>query len=99
MRESWTDARLDDFSGHVDQRFDGVDADVRALREEMNERRLDRVDAKFEATQREMTNCFADLQGEMNHSFERMYRLMIQLGVGVGGGIIAALVGVIATQI
>jgi len=86
MRESWTDARLDDFAGHVDKRFgtleqrvdngfNRVDADVRALREEMN-KRFDHMDTKFEAVQREIAN-----------RFERLHRLMIQ----VGGGVVAAL--------
>lgn len=49
VRESWTDARLDDFAVHVDRRFDAlerrvdngfnrVDAELRALREETNSR-------------------------------------------------------------
>lgn len=38
MRESWTDARLDDFRHDVDQRFDRVDAELRALRKETNSR-------------------------------------------------------------
>lgn len=37
MRESWTDARLDDFAKHTDQRFDAV------------EKRFDRVDAELRA--------------------------------------------------
>jgi hypothetical protein len=36
VRESWTDARLDDFAAHVDQRFDAVD------------KRLDRIDDRIE---------------------------------------------------
>jgi hypothetical protein len=42
MRESWTDARLDDFRGEVDRRFgdvndrlDGVESEIRELRSEM----------------------------------------------------------------
>jgi hypothetical protein len=35
MRESWTDARLDDFAKHVDHRFDEVD------------RRFDKVDTEL----------------------------------------------------
>jgi len=31
MRESWTDARLDDFAKHVDTRFDAVDKRFEAL--------------------------------------------------------------------
>ena len=32
MRESWTDARLDDFRGEVGRRFDQVEAELRAQR-------------------------------------------------------------------
>jgi hypothetical protein len=46
MRESWTDARLDDFAKHVDQRFDLVEADLRGMQAEMNRR--------FDALQRQM---------------------------------------------
>lgn len=42
MRETWTDARLDDFVTHVDQRFDaidkrlgGVEADLKAMHRAM----------------------------------------------------------------
>ncbi len=31
MRESWTDARLDDFAAHVDKRFDKVEAELKTL--------------------------------------------------------------------
>ncbi len=42
MRESWTDARLDDFVVHVDKRFDAVD------------KRLDNVEGDLKAMQRVM---------------------------------------------
>jgi len=35
MRESWTDARLDDFRADVDRRFDKVEGDISELRGEM----------------------------------------------------------------
>jgi hypothetical protein len=61
MRESWTDARLDDFRTEtarssdalglrMDDGFKRVDADIRALRGEMNER-FAKVDDRFEAMQ------------------------------------------------
>lgn len=31
MRESWTDARLDDFAANVYRRLDGVEAELKAL--------------------------------------------------------------------
>jgi hypothetical protein len=38
MREAWTDARLDDLNHRVEDGFNRVDADIRALRAEMNSR-------------------------------------------------------------
>jgi hypothetical protein len=38
MRESWTDARLDDFRDDVNRRFDRVEGEIRELRGEMNRR-------------------------------------------------------------
>jgi hypothetical protein len=35
MRESWTDARLDDFRSDVDQRFERIEGELRELRAEM----------------------------------------------------------------
>ncbi len=61
MRESWTDARLDDFAAHTDKRFDAVDAELKAL------------SARFDA----------------------LNRTLLQ----VGGGVIVALIGLIATQL
>lgn len=44
MRESWTDARLDDFAGHTDQRFDALE---RRMENGFNE-----INARFDALQR-----------------------------------------------
>lgn len=54
MRDSWTDARLDDFAANVYRRLDGVEAELKALN-----------------------------------------RTLLQ----VGGGVIAALLGILATQL
>lgn len=54
-RETWTDERLDDLNLRVENGFNRVDADLRALRSEMNGRfeSLEaRMDARFDALQR-----------------------------------------------
>lgn len=53
MRESWTDARLDDFRGEVNRRFDKVEGEVRDLRGEMNELRSE-MKSGFESINRTM---------------------------------------------
>jgi len=37
MVQEWTDGRLDDFDRKVDQRFDRIEAEVRAFRSEMKD--------------------------------------------------------------
>ena len=80
-RAAWTDARLDDFQRNVDARFDQVDA------------RFDRVDARFDRLEREVR----DFRGEVHLEFGAMRSTMIWVGATVGGGILAGLLGVIAT--
>lgn len=65
MRESWTDARLDDFAAHTDQRFDSLER---------------RMEAGF---------------SEMSARFDGLQRTLLQ----IGGGVIVALIGLIATQL
>ncbi|MDX6601962.1 MAG: hypothetical protein QOF13_1164 [Solirubrobacterales bacterium] len=75
VRESWTDARLDDFREDVGRRFDKVD------------KRFDKVDTELQA---------------VGVRFDSLQRILMQIGfvLAVGLlGVIAALIGVIATQI
>jgi hypothetical protein len=53
MRESWTDARLDDFRSEVDRRFDKVEGDIRDLRREVNDLRSE-MKSGFESINRTM---------------------------------------------
>jgi hypothetical protein len=83
MRESWTDARLDDLNGKVDRGFERIDADLQAQwAESRNE---------FIALRSEMKAGF----DRVDERFDAMYRLMIQLG----GAMLAALIGLVATQL
>jgi len=61
MRESWTDARLDDFARNVDRRFDAVD------------RRFDDVDRRFDSVERRMEHGFA----EMNRRFDSLQHTLL----------------------
>ena len=86
MRQSWTDERLDDLNHRVDRRFDEVDK-----RFDKVDQRFDRIDGEFREMRVEMNARFDSLQ----HSSESLQRTMLQ----TSGLIIAALIGVIATQL
>lgn len=47
MRESWTDARLDDFAANVDKRFDAVDKRFDAVEAELRS-----LNGRFDALNR-----------------------------------------------
>jgi hypothetical protein len=88
--ESWSDERLDDLNGRVGSGFDRIDADLRGIRGEMGSLR------------HELRGEMGSLRGEMNSRFEQvdarfdsLQRTMLQLG----GGVIVALIGLIATQL
>jgi hypothetical protein len=55
MRESWTDARLDDFRTDVDRRFNGVD------------KRLDKVEDEIRDLRSEMKSGFESINRTMTH--------------------------------
>lgn len=94
MRESWTDERMDDFRDEVNRRFDKFEDDVDKRFDKFEgdvDRRFDEVDKRFDKVEGEVR----DLRAEMKSGFEGLYRVQFL----VGGGIIAALLGVIATQL
>ncbi len=89
MRESWTDERLDDFSKHVDHRFDEVD------------RRFDRVEVDLREFRAETKAAFT----EVGTRFERvesriddLHRTMLQLGVGGIATLAIGFLGLILTH-
>lgn len=57
MREKWTDERLDDMNARMAEGFQRVDADLRELRSDMNNR--------FEAMQRLIIQVGGGLFGTM----------------------------------
>jgi chromosome segregation ATPase len=90
MAKSWTDERLEERFDAIDQRFDGMD------------RRFDRVEGEIRDLRGEMNARFDKMNADMKAGFERaderfeaMHRLMVQGGVVI----IAALLGLIGTQL
>jgi hypothetical protein len=65
MRESWTDERLDDLKGSVNERFDQVDT------------RLDRMDTDIRELRRMMFHGFIALVGIMVTGFLSLAGLMV----------------------
>lgn len=86
MRVNWTDDRLDALSDRMDERFDRVDERFKQVDERFKQvdERFDRVEAGLVETRRELTARLDDLN-----------RTLLQ----VGGGIIAALLGVIGAVV
>jgi hypothetical protein len=105
MRESWTDERLDDLNGRIGEGFSRIDTDLRALRAESialrREMREESVALRSEmkeesiSLRRGMKEGFGALSSEMNARFDAMHQTMIRFG----GIVVAALIGVIATQL
>jgi tetrahydromethanopterin S-methyltransferase subunit G len=90
MRESWSDKRLDDLNAKVDRGFERVDAEVRALRVETR--------TEFVALRGEMKAGFERVDERferIDERFDALHRLMIQLG----GTVVVALIGLIATKL
>jgi hypothetical protein len=82
MRDSWTDARLDDFARHVDQRFDAVD------------QRFDTVERRMAEGFRRVDVDIRELRTDLNKKFDGLQRTLLL----ANAAIIAALIGVIVTQ-
>jgi hypothetical protein len=86
MRQSWSDDRLDGLNEKVDLRFDRVD------------QRFDEVDKRFDRVERDHREFRLEMKEfrmEMNGRFDSMQRTMLQ----IGGVVMAALLGIIATQL
>jgi hypothetical protein len=79
MRESWTDARLDDFRADVDRSFDQVD------------KRFDKVEGEI----RELRGEVKELRGEMKTGFETIHRTMVQGVVALSASFIAGFAAIV----
>jgi len=82
MRNSWTDERLDDFLDHVDQRFDRVD------------QRFDRVDQRFDRIEAEARSQRQEIMAE----FRSLHRTTLQIGAGIFGTLILAILTELASH-
>jgi hypothetical protein len=83
MRESWTDARLDDLREEAARRFDEVDRRFDTLERRMDNG-FDRVDVRFE---------------QIEARFDALQRTLLQIGGGVVATLIAGFFGVIVAQL
>ncbi|MEX2253393.1 MAG: hypothetical protein WD649_04520 [Thermoleophilaceae bacterium] len=86
MRDSWTDERLDDFRGEVNQRFDGVD------------KRFDQVDKRFEAMERRFDHVDRRFE-RIESRIDDVNRTMLRLGGGAIVTFVVGFAGMIATQL
>lgn len=96
-RMNWTDGRLQERFDSIDHRFDSVDRQFDAV-----DKRFESLERRFESLERRMDDGFervdADIGGlhsEMTQRFDALQRTLLQLG----GGVIVALIGLIATQL
>jgi hypothetical protein len=90
VREAWTDERLDYLNEKVDEGFADLKMELRD-RFDQAEKRADRFDARFNSLEERLDARF----GRLDERFEALNRTLI-------GGffvIVAALFGVIATQL
>lgn len=92
MRNSWTDERLDDGFEHVRSDIAVVRQEVGQVRGEVGQLRTD-MSGEFKSVREEMNEGFKAVREEMHQGFAAQNRLLLQLA----GGIVVALIGVIAT--
>jgi tetrahydromethanopterin S-methyltransferase subunit G len=75
MRESWTDARLDDFRAEVDRRFDEVDRRLEKVEAEIKDLRGE-MKSGFEAVNKTMLNGILILSGSYIAGFAALVGLV-----------------------
>jgi predicted nuclease with TOPRIM domain len=100
MRKSWTDERLDDGFDRVDADLRAVRAEVSAFRVETNERfdrlegRANSHDGRFDRLE-DRFSTFEERFDRLEDRFDGWQRGQLQ----VGGGVIVALLGILVTQL
>jgi hypothetical protein len=75
MRESWTDARLDDFRAEVDRRFNEVDRRLESVEAEIKDLRSE-MKSGFEAINKTMLNGVLILSGSYIAGFAALVGLV-----------------------
>ncbi|HEX6602288.1 MAG TPA: hypothetical protein VF030_06555 [Solirubrobacterales bacterium] len=85
VREAWTDERLDDLTKHMAEGFREVRVDLREQRERIDKVMVkqERMDAKFEAIMRAL----------------QIVMRALQIGFSLIGVLLAALLGLVGTQL
>jgi hypothetical protein len=81
LRSTWTDERLDDLNGKVDDGFSRVD------------RKFERVDVQFKELRAEMNDGF----GKVNARFDALQLTLIRCAFGLGAAIILLVVSFVLT--
>jgi peptidoglycan hydrolase CwlO-like protein len=92
VREAWTDERLDDLKEHMDEGFREVRADVRSLKSEVGEVRSEVGEVRSEVGK------VREGLGEVKAEIKGLNRTL-QIGFGLMGTFLVALVGLIGTQL
>lgn len=108
MRDSWTDGRLDDLSDRMDRGFEHAAGERREIRAEMD-RRFEQAAGERRELRAEMDHRFAQAAGERKEirvemrehhvAIERRFDSLQQTMILAAAGVIAALIGLIATQL
>jgi len=88
-RESWTDERLDDLKGHMDEGFREVKGEIREVKVELRSTRTELKD-EIALTRLELKEEIGEVRGAIEKLNERFDRLNFTL--------IAALIGLLATH-
>ena len=113
MRQEWTDERLDDLTGHMNQGFERLDRDLREVRAEIKALRSE-LRAEIAATGRdsrvetatlgaelraEMATLGSELRAEMDVRFARVDARFDSLQRMLLGGYLTAVLAFVATQL